>query len=113
MSAVGRTNASSASSAPTGKRLVDDQKNRLVSLDLSGFEPTSATVTKRTREAEEEEVVVVVKKSDPRLPKVDEQLLWLGPGESLWDPTMDPIRFNNILGGWGATDKDEQLAKRR
>jgi len=41
------------------------------------------------------------KKPVPDGPRGDEQYLPLRPGESLWDPNMDPRRYSNLLGGWG------------
>ena len=34
-------------------------------------------------------------------PRGDEQYMAFRPGESLWDPNMDPRRYSNLLGGWG------------
>ncbi|KAI4653361.1 hypothetical protein J4E93_001127 [Alternaria ventricosa] len=41
------------------------------------------------------------KKPVPDGPRGDEQYMPLRPGESLWDPNMDPRRYSNLLGGWG------------
>ncbi|KAI4702981.1 hypothetical protein J4E81_001854 [Alternaria sp. BMP 2799] len=41
------------------------------------------------------------KKLVPDGPRGDEQYMPLRPGESLWDPNMDPRRYSNLLGGWG------------
>jgi len=43
----------------------------------------------------------VRKKPVPDGPRGDEQYMPLRPGESLWDPNMDPRRYSNLLGGWG------------
>ncbi|KAI4936639.1 hypothetical protein J4E85_001973 [Alternaria conjuncta] len=79
----------------------------------------------RKKAAAKEAVKVVVNKAAPTVPKVneryppfrlaeverkkpvpdgprgDEQYMPLRPGESLWDPNMDPRRYSNLLGGWG------------
>ncbi|KAI4955827.1 hypothetical protein J4E91_000034 [Alternaria rosae] len=44
------------------------------------------------------------KKPVPDGPRGDEQYMPLRPGESLWDPNMDPRRYSNLLGGWGKPD---------
>jgi len=44
---------------------------------------------------------VARKKPVPDGPRGDEQYMPLRPGESLWDPNMDPRRYSNLLGGWG------------
>jgi hypothetical protein len=107
VSAVAQMTASSSPAAPTGSRLVDDKSDRFVDVNLSGFESTSATFEKKVEAREtvvKEMDVVVVNKAAPKPHNSNEQYQPLGPGELLWDPKMDPVRSNNILGGWGKSD---------
>jgi hypothetical protein len=116
VSAVGQMTASLYPAAPTGSRLVDDKSNRFVNVNLSGFESTNATLAKKieVRETVVKELdVVVVKKAAPQPHNSNEQYQPLGPGELLWDPKMDPVRFNNILGGWGKSDNRRKPLQRK
>lgn len=77
-----RTYTPAAATSPPTK---DRKVNPFAGLDVMGFGP----VPKASGEAKK-----VVE------PTVPEDRKPLTPGESPWDPKMDPVRRRNIIGGW-------------